>query len=143
MRAYDKLLDFLDTEAEEERVHAVCAFGRDSGPAIADSLVAALTASDSSERRRASASFILARTIPPEISAPRLVAACVSPELRARNWALATLGQMNPASVRGYIEEANLSEKLEPLYLTSPETNWTRSEQVVDKLAFVRKQTVT
>jgi HEAT repeat protein len=142
LRSYDMLLDFLDTEADEERVHATCAFGADAAPAIAGSLVAAMTALASSERYRASASFILARTIPTEISAPLLVAAFKSSDARARNWALATLGQMNPASVRQHVKTPTLAAQLEPLHLTSPETNWTRSEQLVDKLAFVRKQTI-
>ena len=142
LRAYHTLLDFLDTEADEERVHATCGFGADASPAIADSLVAALTAPTSTDRRRASASFILARTIPTEISAPRVVAAFTSLDPRARNWALATLGQMNPASVQRYINTPTLAAQLEPLHLTSPETNWTRSEQLVDKLAFVRRQTL-
>jgi HEAT repeat protein len=142
LHAYDTLLDFLDSEADEERVHATCAFGPDGGSATADSLVAAMTAPDSTDRRRASASFILARTIPTEISVPRLVVAFTSPDRRARNWALATLGQMNPASVRRYVSNPTLATQLEPLHLTSPETNWTRSEQLMDKLSFVRKQSV-
>lgn len=142
LRAYGTLLDFLDSGPDEERVHATCAFGTDGGPTLADSLMVAMTDAASTDRRRASASFILARTIPTEISAPRVVAASTSPDPRARNWALATLGQMNPASIRKYVNSPALAAQLEPLHLTSPETNWTRSEQFADKLAFVRRQSV-
>jgi len=139
---YGELVHFLDSESEDERVHATCAFGADGGPSIADSLVAAMTDPASTDRRRASASFILARIIPPEISAPRAVAAVASPDLRASNWALATLGQMNPASVRRHVNSPALAARLEPLHLLSPETNWTRSEQLMENLAFVSKQSV-
>jgi HEAT repeat protein len=142
LRAYDALLDFLDTEVDEECVHAVCAFGADVGPAIADALVAVLADPNNSDRRRASASFILGRTIPTEIAAPRVVTAFGSQNPLVRNWALATLGQMNPGSVRQYVNTPDLAARLESLHLTSPETNWTRSEELVVKLAFVRKQTL-
>ena len=133
---------FLDVESDDELVHAVCAFGPDSSADIADALVAILTDAANSDRRRASASFVLARTIPLAISAPRLVAICGHRERFARNWALATLGQMDPIAIRPYVTEPTLAIQLEPLHLTSPETNWTRSERLVDMLAFVRKQTV-
>lgn len=142
LHAYDRLLEFLDVPSEEELVHAVCAFGPDAAPTIADELIAVLTNPASSERRLASASFILARTIPATISAPRLVQHCDHPAARTRNWALATLGQMSPAAILPYVNNAGLAAQLQPLQLTSPETNWTRSERVMDMLTFVRKQTV-
>ena len=55
---------------------------------------------------------------------------------------VATLGQMSPAAIRQYVNDDALAEQLLPLQLTSPETNWTRSEQVTDMLTFVRKQTI-
>ena len=142
LRAYARLLAFLDAPVEEELVHAVCAFGADAGAAIADELVAVLTSEASSERRRASASFVLARTIPARLSAPRLVALRTNASAGARDWALATLGQMSPAATRDYVTDPALAAQLRPLQLTSPDTNWTRSEQITDMLAFVRKQTV-
>jgi HEAT repeat protein len=142
LEAYNSLLDFLDADADDERVHAICAFGSDGGSATADSLVAAMITPSSTDRRRASASFVLAGTIPTEISAPRVIVALKSPDRRARNWALATLGQMDPTLVREYVNDPTLAAQLEPLQLASPETNWTRAEQLMDKLAFVRKQTV-
>ena len=49
---------------------------------------------------------------------------------------------MSPAAIRDYVTDRALAAELRPLQLTSPETNWTRSEQIVDTLTFVRKQTV-
>jgi hypothetical protein len=142
LRAYARLLAFLDAQAQEELVHAVCAFGADAGDAIADELVAVLTNQASSERKRASASFVLARTIPARLSAPRLVALRTHATVGTRDWALATLGQMSPAGIRDFVADPALAAQLRPLQLTSPETNWTRSEQITEMLAFVRKQTV-
>jgi len=142
LRAYPRLLAFLDAPAVDELVHTVCAFGSDADATVADHLIAILADEAASERKRASASLVLARTIPAGVSAPRLVAlrTCASPT--TKDWALATLGQMSPAAIREHVTDRNLAAQLRPLQLTSPETNWTRSEQVVDTLAFVRKQTV-
>ena len=140
--AYRELMNFLDVESDEELVHAICAFGSDVGAELADALIAIIVDANSSPRRRASASFILARTIPPEIAAPRLVALSNNVPVEATNWILATLGQMSPTAVAPYVTDANLAARLAPLHLTSPETNWTRSERLVDLLSFVRKQTV-
>jgi hypothetical protein len=142
LRTYARLLALLDAQADEELVHAVCAFGPDADAAIADQLVAVLTDESAPERKRASASFVLARTIPAAISAPRLVALRTHASAVTRDWALATLGQMSPAAIRGYVADPALTAQLRPLQLTSPETNWTRSEQIVDTLKFVRKQTI-
>jgi hypothetical protein len=49
---------------------------------------------------------------------------------------------MSPAAIRQYVNDDALAAQLLPLQLTSPETNWTRSEQVTDMLTFVRKQTI-
>lgn len=61
---------------------------------------------------------------------------------RSFHGALATLGRMSPVPVRGYITEPVVASLLRPLQLTSPETNWTRSERLGDTLAFVRKRTI-
>lgn len=140
--AYRELMDLLDADSDEELVHAVCAFGSDAGVELAEGLIAIVVDPTSSPRRRASASFILARTIPPEIAAPRLVALCNNVPVEAKNWILATLGQMYPTAVAPYVTDAKLAAQLAPLHLTSPETNWTRSLRLVDLLAFVQKQTV-
>lgn len=140
--AYRELMVLMDAESDEELVHAVCAFGPDAGVELADGMIGIVVDGTSSPRRRASASFILARTIAPEIAAPRLVALSSNVPVEAKNWILATLGQMNPTAIAPYVTDANLAAQLAPLHLTSPETNWTRSERLVDMLAFVRKQTV-
>jgi hypothetical protein len=142
LRSYTRLLAFLDAQDEDELVHAVCAFGPDASVAVADHLVAVLTDEAASDRKRASASLVLARTIPAAISAPRLVALRTHASAVTRDWALATLGQMSPAATRDYITDRTLVAQLRPLQLTSPETNWTRSEQITDTLTFVRKQTI-
>ena len=142
LRNYSRLLGFLDAQDEAERVHAVCAFGPDAGIAVADQLIAILTDEAAPERKRVSASFVLARTIPATISAPRLVELRTHASQITRDWALATLGQMSPTAIRDFVTDPTLAAQLRPLQLTSPETNWTRSEQITDTLTFVRKQTI-
>jgi hypothetical protein len=142
LRSYGDLMDFLDLENTEELVHATCAFGSDIGVDTTDALLSIITDAANSERRRASASFILSKIVPTDIMVPRLVANSNHPEQNVRNWILATLGQMNPRDVRSYLKNANLAAQLRPLQLTSAETNWTRSDRAVDILTFVQKQTI-
>ncbi|HWD21438.1 MAG TPA: HEAT repeat domain-containing protein, partial [Verrucomicrobiae bacterium] len=142
LRDYLRLLEFLDVPSDEERVHAVCAFGPELNAEIADALAAILTNPDSSDRKIAGASYILAKIVPAQLSIPRLVQARKHPSQRAQHWAIATLGQMNPTSIRLHIKDAALAAELVPFQLTSEESNWTRSEQVTEMLAFVRKQTI-
>jgi HEAT repeat protein len=142
LHAYDHLMQFLDAANDDELIHAVCAFGRDVDTSIAEKLVAILTNPASSERRMASASLILARTIPAPISAPLLAGFWRHSTARTRNWVLATLGQIDPLAIQHCLNDDHLAEALQPLQLLLPETNWSRSEQAMDKLTFVRKQTV-
>lgn len=142
LRDYVHLLDFLDLPSDEERVHTVCGFGSDVDAGIVDTLITVLTNTDSSERKTAGASYILAKIVPAAQSVPRLVAVRNHNSARTRNWVIATLGQMNPAAVRQHFTDATLTAQLEPIQLISAETNWTRSEQIGEMLAFVRKQTV-
>jgi len=60
----------------------------------------------------------------------------------AKNWILATLGQMDPTPTAQWLTNSGLEALLAPFYLTAPETNWTRSAELIDSLTFVRKQTV-
>ena len=142
LRDYARLLDFLDLPSDEERVHAVCAFGPDLGAEIVDALVAVLTNPNSSEQKTAGASYILAKVVPAALSIPRLLEIRNHNSARSRNWVVATMGQMSPAAVRQHLADATIAAKLEPIQLISAETNWTRSEQIGEMLAFVRKQSV-
>jgi hypothetical protein len=96
LRDYIRLLDFLDLPSDEERVHAICAFGLDVNAEIVDALITVLKNSDSSERKIAGASYILAKIVPVLLSAPRLVEIRNHASPRIRNWVIATLGQMPP-----------------------------------------------
>ncbi len=107
---------------------------------MTDSLVKMLTDEKSSDRLRASTSLVLARTLPARITIRRLLDPLVSSNATTRNWVLATLAQMNPADLRQEIDNPALLDQLAPLLLNSPETNWTKSERVVDRIKFVRQQ---
>ena len=143
LRDYVRLLVFLDVPSDEERVHAVCAFGSDMNAEIVDELASVLTNPDSSDRKIAGASYILAKTVPARLSVPRLVQIRNHPSQRTRHWVVATLGQMSPTSIRLHVNDADLAAQLVPFQLTSEETNWTRSDQITEMLTFVRKQTIT
>jgi HEAT repeat protein len=143
LREYGILLDFLSVDRDEELVHAVCAFASDADQRCADALVSVLTSASSSPRHRASASHVLARCLAPAVAVPRWVRLTRSADKQARNWGLATLGQISPAAARPLIEDQKLAMDLEPLQLTSPETNWTRSEALAQMLTFVSAQTIT
>lgn len=140
--AYRELLGLLDATDDNELIHAVSAFGSDADVALVDELIAVVVSATSSVRLRSSASSILARTIPPVCGVPRLEASYHTSPDEAKNWILATLGQMDPTAVMPLITSSNLAALLIPFYLTSPETNWTRSVRLMDSLAFVRKQTI-
>ena len=140
--AYPELMRFLDATDDNELVHAVSAFGSDADVALVDELITMVVSATSSVRLRSSASFILARTILPVIGVPRLESGYYTSPDEAKNWILATLGQMNPTAVIPLITNTNLAALLTPFFLTSPEVNWTRSVQLIDSLTFVRKQTI-
>ena len=142
LRDYVRLLEFLDVPSDEERVHAVCAFGSDMNAEIVDELTAVLTNPDSSDRKIAGVSYILAKIVPARLSVPRLVQIRNHASQRTRHWIIATLGQMSPTSIRLHVSDADLIAQLVPFQLTSEETNWTRSDQITEMLTFVRKQTI-
>jgi len=142
LRSYRKLLSLLDTTDDNELIHAVNAFGSDTDVALVDDLIDAVIRGNSSARLRSSASFILARSIPPANVVPRLVARYNTSHGEAKNWILATLGQMDPTPTAQWLTNSGLEALLAPFYLTAPETNWTRSAELIDSLTFVRKQTV-
>jgi hypothetical protein len=139
---YVRLLEFLDVPSDEERVHAVCAFGSDIEAEIVDELASVLTNPDSSDRKIAGASYILSKIVPARLSVPPLVQIRNHASQRTRHWVIATLGQMSPTSIRLQVNDADLLAQLVPFQLTSEETNWTRSDQITEMLTFVRKQTI-
>jgi hypothetical protein len=142
LKNYASLLGFLDAGDDDELIHAAAAFGPDCSFEVAEKMVDVLLNDTASHRKRASASYVIARIVRPEVSVPIVISKLKSAAPENRNWLLATLGQMNPSAVHPYLNDMNLSKELAPLHLTSPETNWTRCESIVDRLAFVRKQTL-
>lgn len=142
LKSYRDLIAFLNAESDEEAVHAICAFGPDVDAAVVDVIVSLVSDTANSPRLRSSASLILARIAPPELAVPRLEAVYQGAPIESRNWILATLGQMSPTAISLYLEDSGIKASLAPLQLTSPETNWTRSDRMVEMLSFVRKQTI-
>lgn len=113
---YRELLGLLDATDDNELVHAVSAFGPDADVALVDELIAIVVSGTSSVRLRSSASFILARTIPPVYGVPRLESRYYTSSDKAKNWILATLGQMDPTAVISLITNTNLAERLAPFF---------------------------
>jgi hypothetical protein len=113
LRQYERLINFLGAESDEELTHAVAGFWSDAGVSCVEALLAIIENPSTPLRQAASASYVLSR--------------CFAPD---------------PSAVNPLVSDHHIKLELELLQLTSSEINWTRSEAVAPMLAFVNAQTI-
>jgi hypothetical protein len=138
VRAYDRLLPFLDDPEENVAFHAIAAFGTDTPTQVVSSLVAALRGA--STRKVAACSEAL-RLIGGEEVMRQLVAAATSTEAAERAWVIATLGCLPAAKLRCALAGTSLLAELEPLLLATSE-GWLSQEDASTSLRFLSKQSL-
>jgi HEAT repeat protein len=135
VRAYDRLLPFLDDPEENVAMHAIAAFGSDTPAPVIVSLVAALR--DASPRKVAACSEAL-RLIGSDVVIRQLIAAAGA-QGAERAWVLATLGRLPAADLRAALAGTALLAELEPLLLVSS-GSWLSKEDANLSLRFLSKQ---
>lgn len=135
VKAYDRLLPFVDDAEENVALHAIAAFGSDTPASVIDSLVAALRGS--SPRKIAACSEALRLIGSAEVMRQLIAAAEAQDDQRA--WVLATLGRLPAADLRTTLAGTPLLAELEPLLLISS-GSWLSKEDTNLSLRFLSKQ---
>lgn len=142
LMAYNRLLNFLDAEEENERIHAVVAFSTDLPDVIVRHLVGVLGDAAASERKKASSAYVLSLLANAGTAIAELIAMARGASASAAIWAKAVLGSMAPAVTEQALTAAGLADEIRPLQMLSPTSNWTKLEAVQTSINFVRKQTL-
>ena len=134
-KGYSSLAKYVGDAEDDVALHAICGFGADVPEEVVASLIASLRAGEARVRAGASASL---RQIGSDVAIRKLVdaARADSPE----PWVLATLGQMPPARVAAILAGDPLLERLQPLLILAPETNWLGHDTVTLAYDFLSKQ---
>jgi hypothetical protein len=136
--AYAELLPHLADLQENVAFHAIAAFGSDAPRDVIDRLIAMLASGDQRLAPAASESLRV-------IGGRQVVDALTAVLTAARpgsDWALATLGRLDPALVRESLRGSPLLERLEPMMLVAEGANWLSREDALVNLAFLHKQTL-
>lgn len=141
-RSYELLLPFLNADSDEERIHALNAFGADLDDVLIDALLVRLVGPSTSRRAQAGLLYVLSSSVPVEKLAPRLLALARSSDKHHKAIAVGLLGQFPPSQLAAYVDEPNLIDALRPLLLFLPHSNWTRSKELLDDIAFVPRQSL-
>tara|TARA_Y100001933_G_scaffold220528_1_gene229869 strand:+ start:4389 stop:5468 length:1080 start_codon:yes stop_codon:yes gene_type:complete len=134
MKAYSKLLPYIDDREDNVALHAMGAFGADTPRAVIDSLVADLIAG--SPRRAPAASEVL-RIINNEHVYATLIEAARN---RHCDWILATLGRLSADRLRQKLAGDWLLERLAPMLLLSERGNWLATDSVRADITFLLRQ---
>ncbi len=135
-RAYAELLDLLGDEDDGVALHAIAAFGEDAPEQVVRGLVEVVQRGE--PRRRVAASEAL-RLIGSQLVLRSLIDAARSRE-GARPWVLATLGRLDPAAVRTFLDGDPLLGEVEPLLALGPTENWLATPDAAEDLRFLLLQ---
>jgi len=135
LKAYHELLPHIADPEENVAFHAIVAFGVDTPVAVIDRLVELLLTGDD-------------RLSPAASEALRLVdaKAAVNAALKARelhgdqHWLLATIGRLDPTTVRIALKDNPLLQQIEPMLLLADGANWLSSDVARSDFAFLAKQ---
>ena len=142
LKAYRRLLDFLDAENEDERIHAAVAFAPELPSEVVRALVAILADDNASERKKSSAAYVLSTLLDRRIAVAELIALARSGNDAAKMWARAVLGSLPPEATAQALAGDPLAQEIRPLQLLAPGRNWTRNERVQADINTVRQQTI-
>ncbi len=133
---YQEFLDRLNDENDAVVIHAVSGFGPDTPIHVVKELIAVIQKGNTRNRSAASKALRL-------IGSKRVVRALVTAvrgSQESKAWILATLGRMDPATVRSVLAGDPLLSELEPMLVLSPSENWMASSEVAEDLRFLLRQ---
>ena len=135
-RAYGELIDLIGDEDHDVALHAIAAFGGDAPRKIVLELVKVVQ--HGAPRQRAAASEAL-RLIDSQQVLHALIDAARGSE-GARPWVVATLGRLDPVSVRQTLAGDSLLVEVEPLLTLGPKENWLAAAEAAEDLRFLLLQ---
>jgi HEAT repeat protein len=142
LKAYGRLLAYLDAESEEERVHAVVTFAPALPPDVVRQLTAILADDNTTERKKASAAYVLSMLSDTGVAITELIALVRDGTDATKIWAKAVLGSLPPETTSQALRGNPLAEEIRPLQLLSASRNWTKNEAVQSDINTIRRQTV-
>jgi len=137
-KAYAELVDLVGDGDDAVALHAIAAFGPDVPDDVVRSLVAMLEGEEA--RSRAAASEAL-RLIGSETVLRSLIATAQN-RAAANPWVLATLGRLEPTTVRTALADHPLLQAVEPLLALGPSENWLALSEVAEDLHFLLQQNI-
>jgi hypothetical protein len=133
---YASLAGFLGDAEDDVVLHAIVGFGDDTPNPIIDDLIHVVLTANGRQAAAASESL---RMIGSASVVQRLAAAHATGAGNIQ-WALATLGRMNPDLVRAELQGQAILQALEPMLLVAPGGGWLAEEDAASSLAFLHKQ---
>jgi hypothetical protein len=135
---FHRLLLFLGAPTENQRLHAITAFGSDVPKNVCKALVNVIADAKRSELTRSAAGEVLTRLQSPERALPYMLDAMNSEEAKPR--LLSVLGSMDSVKVASAIKDKNILKAILPVQLASRSKNWTRTPESAESLSFLAKQ---
>lgn len=135
---YTRLHQFLDAPTENQRLHAIAAFGTELPASACKHLVGVISSNSSSERAKSGAAEILAR----QSKSERVIAQLLPlvGDRTAGPRALSILGSMDAEQVAAQVVSKTVLKALLPVQLASKSRNWTRAPAAAESLSFLYKQ---
>jgi hypothetical protein len=138
LKAYDKVLPFIDDEDENLALHAIAAFGTDTPRNVISTLVYNL---QSGNLRKAAAASEALRIIGSGDVLEALLSAANSRQ-SPHEWVLTTLSRLPATMIKQRLHGDPLLNHIKPLLLLSEEENWLSTEELTMDILFLLKQNI-
>jgi HEAT repeat protein len=136
LKRYADLINFVGDGDPDVSLHAIVGFGPDTSKEVIDQLIGLLLSGDA---KRAPAASEALRLIGSNLVLQALITASRGGNT-LNSWVVATLGRLEPASVRAALQGNLLLRQIEPLFLLSSSENWLAVDSVDVDLKFLIKQ---
>lgn len=135
---YGRLIQFLGGPTENQRLHAIAAFGSDVPRRVCKALVNVIADDRSSDFAKSAAGEVLSRLYRPERALPYLLAVLAHEGAGPR--ALSVIGSMDANFIANTVKDKEILKAILPVQLASKSKNWTKSPASAESLSFLSKQ---
>lgn len=132
---YDRLLAFLADGDADVALHAMAAFGPGAPPDVVQALVSRLDERDPATAAGASEAL---RLVGGDVAVVAAADAVADPA--RRDWALATLGRLDPGRVRALVQDAGVLRAVAPMLRLFSAENWLATGDRPSSLAYLLGQ---
>ncbi len=137
---FDVLIPFLESPNENERMHAIVAFGNALPSAAIARLVEVLATPQASEVKIAGAALVLARQPATKHLISLLIPLARSDNSRTASWARMVLGQFPSETLERELNDLALLAALQPVSYFTARRNWTLVPEAATALHFLELQ---